>query len=117
MAVLMVEQNVRMALLLAEYGRTHWRSVKATCRNTPPAKSLAHYVGPITGMLGVSALMAAVEEIVLECVPEEDVMRLRVGYQIIASAAVADRALVKLSHVARSYARRHKMRFVDVTRN
>jgi len=28
MTVLMVEQNVRMALLLAEYGRTHWRSVR-----------------------------------------------------------------------------------------
>jgi hypothetical protein len=61
--------------------------------------------------------MAVAEEIVLEIVPEGDVLRVRAGHQIIASAAVADRALVKLSHVARSYARRHKMRFVDMTRN
>ena len=61
--------------------------------------------------------MAAAEEIVLEIIAEGDVLRVRAGHQIIASAEVADRALLKLSHVGRSYARRHKMRFVDVTRN
>ena len=62
-------------------------------------------------------VLPAVEEIILEMVPDECVLRLRVGQKIIASAALADRALVKLSHVGRSYARRHDMRFVDVTRN
>ena len=61
--------------------------------------------------------MPAVEEIVLEIVPNEDVLRLRVGQKIIAKTTLEDRALVKLSHVGRSYARRHDMRFVDVTRN
>jgi len=61
--------------------------------------------------------MAAVGEIVLEIVHDEDALRLRVGREIIASATVADRALMNLSHVGRSYARRHRMRFVDVTRN
>ena len=61
--------------------------------------------------------MATADEIVLEIVPEGDALRLRVGYQIIAIAAVADRALVKLSHVGRSYAKRHNVRFLDVTRN
>jgi len=72
---------------------------------------------PTAAMLGVSTPMAAAEEIVLEIAPDEDALRLRVGYRIIASATVADRALVRLSHVARSYARRHKVRFVDVARN
>ena len=62
-------------------------------------------------------VMAAAEEIVLEIVPEGDVLRVRAGQKIIALAAREDRALVKLSHVARSYARRNKMRFVDVARN
>ena len=62
-------------------------------------------------------MMAAAEEILLEIIPERDVLRLRVGHQIIASVAIADRALMRLSHVGRSYARRNKMRFVDVTRN
>ena len=61
--------------------------------------------------------MPADEEIILEIVPEEDVLQLRAGCKIIASAAVEDRALVKLSHMGRSYARRHGMRFLDVTRN
>jgi hypothetical protein len=61
--------------------------------------------------------MVAVEEIILEIVPEGDVLCLRAGHQIIACATVTDRALVKLSNVGRSYARRHRMRFVDVTRN
>ena len=61
--------------------------------------------------------MPADEEIILEIVPEEDVLQLRVGCKIIASAALEDRALVKLSYVGRSYARRHGMRFLDVTRN
>jgi hypothetical protein len=62
-------------------------------------------------------MIAADEEIVLEIVPEGDVLRLRAGHEIVASATVADRALLKLSYVGRSYARRHRMRFVDVTRN
>jgi len=61
--------------------------------------------------------MPAVEEIVLEIVHDEDLLRLRVGRKIIASASLEDRALVKLSNVGRSYARRHDMRFLDVTRN
>ena len=61
--------------------------------------------------------MRALEEIVLEIVHDEEVLRLRVGQKIIAESALEDRALAKLSHVGRSYARRHKMRFVDVTRN
>ena len=65
----------------------------------------------------MSMVMPAVEEIILEMVPDECVLRLRVGQKIVASATLADRALVKLSHVGRSYARRHDMRFVDVTRN
>ena len=62
-------------------------------------------------------MLAAAEEIVLEIVPEGDVLRVRAGQKIIAFAALEDRALVKLSHVARSYAKRKKMRFVDVARN
>ena len=61
--------------------------------------------------------MPAVEEIVLEIVHDEDLLRLRVGHKIIAHATLEDRALVKLSHVGRSYARRQDMRFLDVTRN
>ena len=49
-------------------------------------------------------VMAAAEEIVLEIVPEEDVLRLRAGQKIIAFAALEDRSLAKLSHVGRSYA-------------
>ena len=61
--------------------------------------------------------MRALEEIVLEIATDEDVLRLRVGQKIIARATLEDRTLVKLSHVGRSYARRHDMRFLDVTRN
>ena len=61
--------------------------------------------------------MAAVKEIVLEIILEHDLLRLRADHRIIASAAAADRALLRLSSVGRSYARRHKMRFVDLTRN
>jgi hypothetical protein len=61
--------------------------------------------------------MPAVKEIILEIAPGEDVLQLRIGWEIIASAAIEDRALMKLSHVGRSYARRHDMRFLDVTRN
>ena len=52
----------------------------------------------------------------LEIAHDEDVLRLRVG-QIIASAAVADLALVRLTHVGHCDARLHDMRFLDVTRN
>ena len=65
----------------------------------------------------MSMVMPAVEEIILEIVHDEDVLQLRVGREIIASATLEDRALVKLSHVGRSYARRHDMRFVDAARN
>ena len=67
-------------------------------------------------MLEVSMVMAA-EEIVLEIVAQEDVLRLRVGQKTIALIELEDLAFVKLSQVARRYARRRKMRFVDVTRN
>jgi hypothetical protein len=50
-------------------------------------------------------------------VPQEDVLRLRVGQKTIAITELEDRAFVKLSELARRYARRRKMRFVDVTRN
>jgi len=62
-------------------------------------------------------VMAAVEEIVLEIVPQEDVLRLRVGQKIIALTELEDITLVKFSELARRYARRRKMRFVDVARN
>ena len=65
----------------------------------------------------MSMVMPAVEEIVLEIVHDEDLLRLRVGQKIIARATLEDRALVKLSHVGRSYAKRNKMRFIDVARN
>ena len=60
-------------------------------------------------------VMPAVEEIILEI--DEYVLQLRVGCKIIASAVLEERALVKLSHMGRSYARRHGMRFLDVARN
>jgi hypothetical protein len=55
------------------------------------------------------------EQIILEVVA--DLLRLRVGREIIASAALVDRALVILRDVARSYARRRKFRFLDMTKN
>jgi hypothetical protein len=54
-------------------------------------------------------------QIILEIVA--DLLRLRVGHEIIATAALADRAIVILRGVGRSYARRRKFRFVDMTRN
>ena len=72
---------------------------------------------PTAGTLVMRIVMPAVEEIVLEIVHDEDLLRLRVGHKIIAHATLEDRALVKLSDVGRSYARRHDMRFLDVTRN
>jgi hypothetical protein len=68
-------------------------------------------------MFGMSMVMPTVEEIILEIVPQDDVLRLRVGQKTIAITELEDRALVKLSELARRYARRRKMRFVDVTRN
>ena len=65
----------------------------------------------------MSMVMTAVEEIVLEIVPQEDVLRLRVGQKIIALTELEDITLVKFSELARRYARRRKMRFVDVARN
>ena len=75
------------------------------------------YVGPYRqNVLVAGTVMTAVKEIYLEIVAG-DVLRLRVGQETIAFTALEDRALVKLSEVARRYARRRKMRFVDVTRN
>ena len=54
-------------------------------------------------------------QIVLEIVA--DLLRLRVGREIIATAALADRAVVILRDVGRTYAQRRKVRFVDMTRN
>ena len=65
----------------------------------------------------MSMVMPTVEEIILEIVPQDDVLRLRVGQKTIAITELEDRALVKLSELARRYARRRKMRFVDVARN
>ncbi len=55
------------------------------------------------------------EQIILEVVT--DLLRLRVRREIIASAALSDRAVVILRDVGRSYARRRKFRFVDMTKN
>jgi hypothetical protein len=55
------------------------------------------------------------DQIVLEIVM--GLLRLRVGHEIIATAALADRAVVLLRDVGRTYARRRKFRFVDMTRN
>ena len=55
------------------------------------------------------------DHIVLEI--DFDSLRLRVGHEIIASAALADRAVVILRDVGRTYARRRKFRFVDMTKN
>lgn len=55
------------------------------------------------------------DQIILEIVA--GLLRLRVGREVIATAALADRAVVILRDVARSYARRRKFRFVDMTWN
>jgi hypothetical protein len=55
------------------------------------------------------------DQIILEIVA--DLLRLRVGREVIATAALADRAVVILRDVARSYARRRKFRFIDMTWN
>ena len=55
------------------------------------------------------------DQVVLEI--ELALLRLRVGREIIATAALADRAVVILRDVGRSYARRRKFRFVDMTKN
>ena len=55
------------------------------------------------------------DQIILEIVA--GLLRLRVGREIIATAALADRAVVILRDVGRSYARRRKFRFVDMTWN
>jgi len=68
-------------------------------------------------MWGMSIVMPAVEEIILEIVPGEDTLRLRVGQKTIAVTEPEDITFVKFSEVARRYARRRKMRLVDVTRN
>ena len=46
-----------------------------------------------------------------------DTLRLRVGQKTIAVTELEDITFVKFSEVARRYARRRKMRLVDVTRN
>ena len=55
------------------------------------------------------------DQIILEIVA--GLLRLRVGPEIIATAALADRAVVILRDVGRAYARRRKFRFVDMTWN
>ena len=65
----------------------------------------------------MSIVMPAVEEMILEIVPGEDTLRLRVGQKTIALTELEDITFVKFSEVARRYARRRKMRLVDVTRN
>jgi len=55
------------------------------------------------------------DHVVLEI--ETDLLRLRIGEEVIATAALADRAVMILRDVDRSYARRRKYRFVDMTRN
>jgi len=55
------------------------------------------------------------DQIVLEIVT--DLLRLRVGSEVIATAAPADRAVMILRDVGRTYARRRKFRFVDMTKN
>ena len=55
------------------------------------------------------------DQIILEIVA--GLLRLRVGREIIATAALADLAVVILRDVGRSYARRRKFRFVDMTWN
>jgi hypothetical protein len=55
------------------------------------------------------------DQIVLEIVA--DLLRLRVGHEIIASAALADRAVVILRDVGRTYARRRKFQFIDMATN
>ena len=82
-----------------------------------PRNSLASDMRPTTGTWGMSIVMPAVEEIILEIVPGEDVLQLRVGQKTIARTALEDLTFVKFSEVARRYARRRKMRLVDVTRN
>ena len=56
----------------------------------------------------MNMVMPTVEEIILEIVPQDDVLRLRVGQKTIAVTELEDRALVKLSELARRYARRRK---------
>ena len=55
------------------------------------------------------------DHVVLEI--ETDLLRLRIGEEVIATAALADRAVMILRDVGRTYARRRKYRFVDMTRN
>ena len=93
-------------------GLSQWQGNLA---NTPSRNSLESDIGVKPPEM--SMVMAAVEEIVLEIVPQEDVLRLRVGQKTIAITELEDRAFVKFSEVARRYARRRKMRLVDVTRN
>jgi len=55
------------------------------------------------------------DPVVLEIVA--DLLRLRIGHEIIATAALADRAVMILRDVGRTYARRQKFRFIDMTKN
>jgi hypothetical protein len=54
-------------------------------------------------------------QIILEIVA--GLLRLRVGHEVITTATLADRAVVILRDVGRSYARRRKFRFIDMTWN
>jgi hypothetical protein len=55
------------------------------------------------------------DQIILEIVA--NLLQLRVGHEVIATANLADRAVMILRDIGRSYARRRKYRFVDMTKN
>jgi hypothetical protein len=55
------------------------------------------------------------DQVVLEILT--DLLRLRAGSEVIATATLADRAVMILRDVRRTYARRRKIRFVDMTNN
>jgi len=55
------------------------------------------------------------DQVILEIIT--DLLRLRVGQEVIATAALADRAVMILRDVGRTYARRRQFRFIDMTRN
>ena len=65
--------------------------------------------------LGSNTVAHMGDQVVLEIVT--DLLRLRVGSEVIATAALADRAVMILRDVGRTYARRRKFRFVDMTKN
>jgi hypothetical protein len=55
------------------------------------------------------------DTVILEIIATD--LRLRVGRNVLFTAVLADRAVVKLRHVGRSYAKRRRLRFLDLTTN